>query len=171
MQSNIEYSASEIRTILQRLFPHRRLVLSQFTFFNQSGVAKPTGETFRRGRRCYRPFDILSIAAVLALKEEGIPYKNIEPLPAVIQQHSEEIFRLGSPCRVVGYKDFLSLELPARERILVKTNEQNLSPLDAFAAHGSSYSLFWSFDVGALATQLERTIEAPAEVLPLYANG
>ena len=68
-----EFSASEIRQVLQGLFPHRRLVLSQFTFFNNIGVSLPTGETFRRGRRCYRLEDILSIATVLALKEEGIP--------------------------------------------------------------------------------------------------
>ncbi len=76
-----EYSASDIRKLLQQLFPQRRLVLSQFTFFSHRGVARATGETYRRGRRCYRLHDILSIASIIALKEEGIPLKNIRVDP------------------------------------------------------------------------------------------
>ena len=107
-----EFSATEVRKLLQELFPLRRLVLSQFTFFNQTGVACPTGETFRRKRRCYRIIDVLPIAVVLALKEQGIPLKNISQVPQLMQRHASDIFRLGRGCRLYGLGERVSLQLP-----------------------------------------------------------
>jgi DNA-binding transcriptional MerR regulator len=107
--SDFEYSATEIRKLLQGLFPHRRLVLSQFTFFNQIGIAKPTGSGFKRGRQCYRLEDLLSIATILALKEEGIPFKNIEVVPKIIQQNAARIFEIGEGCRLSGHGDAIVL--------------------------------------------------------------
>ena len=143
---DLEYAASEIRRILQGLFPQRRLVLSQFTFFNQVGVAKPTGSTFRRGRRCYRLEDVLSIACILSLKEEGIPLKNIESVPALIQEHAERIFRAGIGTRLSGYGSEISLSYAFEEK--------NQAPLDALLSSENDHLLFWSIDVGLLAAQL-----------------
>ncbi len=145
----VEYSASDIRKILQQLFPQRRLVLSQFTFFNQVGVAKPTGETFRRGRRCYRLEDILSIATVLALKEEGIPLKNINSVPPMIQTRAGEIFSVGSQCWLAGFGGTISLRLPG--------DEGEDPVIQSFLSTQTESMLFWSYDVGLLATQL-RTV-------------
>lgn len=149
----VEYSASDIRRILQQLFPHRRLVLSQFTFFNQIGVAKPTGEQFRRGRRCYRLEDILSIAAVIALKEEGIPLKNISCVPQLIQERSAEIFRsargdVGRGCRLSGFGESVVL-LAAGERL-------PNTALDIFLSDDAEGRLFWSYDLGLLAAQIQQ---------------
>lgn len=108
-----EFSATEVRRVLQELFPLRRLVLSQFTFFNQTGVACPTGDTYRRKRRCYRIVDILPIAVVLALKEQGIPLKNISRVPQLIQRQSAEIFRTGRGCRLYGHGETIALQMPA----------------------------------------------------------
>jgi len=155
----VEYSASEIRTILQQIFPNRRLVLSQFTFFNQCGVAKPTGETFRRGRRCYRLVDLLSIATVLALKEEGIPLKNIDTVPSLIQTRAEEIFSLGQDCRLSGYGSCVILQLPGDAPALGV-------PVDAFLADETGSLLFWSYDVGVLAKQLE-LVASGATITPI----
>ena len=144
---DIEYSASGIRKILQQLFPHRRLVLSQFTFFNQIGVARASGSTFRRGRRCYKLEDLLSIACVLALKEEGIPLKNICQVPQLIQENALRIFTAGANCRLIGYKDLVALQMP-------NSNTPN-PPLEAFLAEEAAEAkLFWSYDVGLLAMQL-----------------
>lgn len=152
---SLEYSAIEIRTLLQELFPHRRLVLSQFTSFQHSGVAKATGATFRRGRRCYVLQDILPIACVLALKEEGIPYKNIEPLPALLQAHAEKIFAVGNGCLLSGFGDEISLVFPGE-------NTPN-SALDLFLkTGGETMQLFWSFNVGLLADQLRQVAESKA---------
>ncbi len=142
----VEFSASEIRRILQRVFPQRRLVLSQFTFFNQIGIARPTGATFRRGRRCYRLEDLLSIASVLALKEEGIPFKNIEGLPLILQSHADQIFAIRRGCRVSGFAGIIDLELPG----LMKETKA----LEAFLSEPTRSSLFWSYEVGLLADQL-----------------
>ncbi len=149
----IEYSASEIRKILQQLFPTRRLVLSQFTFFNQIGVAKPSGETFRRGRRCYKLKDVLPIACVLALKEEGIPLKNIECVPRLIQENVERIFSLGSNSRIIGFGETITLQL---------ADDTAANPaVEAFLAGEvpTGASFFWSFNVGELAQTLV-TLEA-----------
>lgn len=142
----VEFSASEIRRILQKVFPQRRLVLSQFTFFNQIGIACPTGATFRRGRRCYRLEDLLSIAAVLALKEEGIPFKNIEELPVILQKHADQIFAIRRGCKVSGFSGIIDLELPG---VIKETNA-----LDAFLSEPAKSSLFWSYEVGLLAELL-----------------
>lgn len=153
----VEYSASDIRKILQQIFPNRRLVLSQFTFFNQCGVARPTGETFRRGRRCYRLVDLLSIATVLALKEEGIPLKNIEAVPALIQDRAEQIFEIGENCRLSGFGSRIALKLPG-------DTSYNL-PLDTFLAEEQGCALYWSYDVGALARRLEAVALGAPEAL------
>jgi hypothetical protein len=142
-----EYSASEIRKILQRLFPQRRLVLSQFTFFQQIGVAKPTGVTSRRGRRCYRLQDLLSIAGVLALKEEGIPLKNIECAPAMIQEKADAIFEIGSGCRLSGFGENITLRLP--NDVVDPHHIESFLEVDP-----KDPVLFWSFDLGELAEQL-----------------
>jgi DNA-binding transcriptional MerR regulator len=147
MTQNIEFSATEIRQILQAFFPHRRLVLSQFTFFNQVGVAKPTGETFRRGRRCYKLEDVLPIAAVLALKEEGIPLKNIETVPAMLQENSSKIFATGQGCRLSGFGDSVILSFPGEIA--------NNKPIDAFLSETITPTLYWAYDVGILASQLQ----------------
>ncbi len=160
MNSQVEFSASEIRKILQALFPHRRLVLSQFTFFNQVGVARPSGETFRRGRRCYRLEDILSIACILALKEEGIPYKNVEEAPRIIQESAEKIFFIGEGCRISGYGTNVVLTYPGEH--------PQAEPLVDFLCGGalasseglqSELHLFWSFDIGQLSGQLKAVAE------------
>ena len=143
--SKLEYSASELRKLLQELFPHRRLVLSQFTFYNQIGVAKPTGDTFRRKRRCYRLVDILPIACILSLKEQGIPLKNIGEVPGLIHQYADRIFQLGRGCRLTGTNDSVHLHIPGEN--------QPDTTLSAFL-EGSSQGLFWGFDVGELAEQI-----------------
>jgi hypothetical protein len=152
---NAEFSATEIRKILQGLFPHRRLVLSQFTFFNQVGVATPTGSTYKRGRRCYRLRDLLSIACILALKEEGIPYKNVEDVPRMIQEDAERIFAAGEGCRLYGVGGKVGLCFPG--------SQNNPEPLDAMLDCETGLGLFWGFDVGLLATQLS---EAAQRVFP-----
>ena len=144
---NVEYSISEMRTLLQQLFPARRLVLSQFTLFGQLGVARPTGSTFRRKRRCFRLVDLLPIACVLALKEQGIPLKNIQNLPGLLQMHAQRIFEIGRGCRVTGGPDGIHLSLPGEE-----CGENG--PLSSFLSGEVFTSLFWGFDVGALADQL-----------------
>lgn len=142
-----EYSASEVRVLLQQLFPTRRLVLSQFTLFGHIGVARPTGLTFRRKRRCFRLADLLPIACVLALKEQGIPLKNIQNLPSLIQQHAQRIFELGSGCRVSGGPDGIHLSLRGEA---CGSNE----PLEDLLSGKLMGSIFWGFDIGALAEQL-----------------
>ncbi len=146
-QAKQEYSASEVRKLLQKLFPHRRLVLSQFTYYNQCGVAKPLGNTYRRGRRCYRLMDILPIACVLALKEEGIPLKNIETLPPLIHDNLDRIFASGPNTRLHGYGQSIVLLFPEQD-------SSNL-PLENFLSENQTPSLFWSFDIGLLARQLQ----------------
>lgn len=149
-----EYTASEIRTLLQELFPQRRLVLSQFTFFNQIGVAKPTGTTFRRRRRCYRLFDVLSIACVLQLKEEGIPLKNIEPVPGLVQENAATIFSIGSGCRLSGCGNAVALQLPGEKL--------SSAALDALLMNDRPVGLFWGFDIGRLAERLLAVAESAA---------
>ena len=148
----IEFSASEVRKVLQQLFPHRRLVLSQFTFFNQIGIARPSGETFRRGRRCYRVEDILPIACVLALKEEGIPFKNIEALPEMVHNAASKILSTGPGCRLSGMGEKINLTLPGVENQAAITSLEDL-------LNSTSGKIFWSFDIGILATQLQAVVE------------
>ncbi len=155
--NNSEYSASELRRLLQELFPHRRLVLSQFTFYNQIGVAKPTGETFRRKRRCYRLVDILPIACVLSLKEQGIPLKNIAAVPGLIQENAARIFATGKGCRLSGAGDTVQLQMPGEEA--------TQAALDTLL-DGLCGSLFWGFDVGELAEQLYSAV-ARMNTLPI----
>jgi len=147
----IEFSASEVRKILQQLFPHRRLVLSQFTFFNQIGIARPSGNTFRRGRRCYKIEDILPIACVLALKEEGIPFKNIEAVPEMVHNAASKILSKGPGCRLSGTGDVIDLTLPG-------TETDDNSALESLL-NSDNGKIFWSFDIGILATQLHAVAE------------
>ena len=150
-----EFSASELRKIFQELFPHRKLVLSQFTFYNQVGVAKPSGETFRRGRRCYRLVDLLPIATVLALKEKGIPLKNIEVLPRLLQESAERIFSFGTDCLISGYGEQVHLQMPDEDG-------EDLC-LEAFLAEETQTMLYWSFDVGKLAAELQDVVARYSE--------
>lgn len=158
-----EFSATEVRRLLQELFPLRRLVLSQFTFFNQTGVACPTGETFRRKRRCYRIMDVLPIAVVLALKEQGIPLKNISQVPQLIQRHSSEIFRHGRGCRLYGLGTTISLQLPTvpseNPALLALLGADQASSAEVPSSGNTldsdaSPAMFWGFDVGELAEQI-----------------
>lgn len=148
----VEYSASESREIIQSLFPHRRLVLSQFTFFNQVGIARPSGSTFKRGRRCYRLLDLLSIACILALKEEGIPFKNIESVPQIVQNNSKQIFEMGPGCRLLGHGELVGLVLPGREDL-------GDDVMSSYLSSPSEKMIFWSFDLGLLAAQLRAVAE------------
>ena len=129
----------------------RRLVLSQFTFFNQVGVAKPTGSTFRRGRRCYRLEDLLSIACILALKEEGVPYKNVQGVPAMVQDNSSKIFFIGEGCRITGFGLNVVLSFPGEQHLV--------EPFIDFLSGDNQPQLFWSYDVGLLAEQLRAVAE------------
>lgn len=149
MVDESEYSASEIRRMLQQLFPTRRLVLSQFTFFNQVGVARATGTTSRRGRRCYRLQDVLSIACVLALKEEGIPLRNIESVPALVQEHASRIFQIGEGVKLMGFGPHASMMYPGES--------WELSALQPFLQEPNNTLLFWCYDLGALSAKL-RTV-------------
>jgi len=176
---NNEYSATQVRLILQELFPSRKLVLSQLTFFNQIGVSVPTGAGFKRGRRLYRLRDLLPIAVVLALKEQGIPNKNVERAPSFIQEHADEIFKLGSPVQLSGIGDVVYLNLGRGENIerdlaveaLLAGPELNLDIVENRTQVGktrlkenmksntavkSSADFFWSYDVGYLAFELSR---------------
>lgn len=144
-----EYSATELRKLLQEMFPHRRLVLSQFTFYNQVGVSRPTGETFRRNRRCYKLLDILPIACVISLKEQGIPLKNIASVPALVQEHATKIFQIGKGCRLTGAGDTVHLHIPGE-------NHADGALTDLL--EGVCNSIFWGFDVGELAHQLCLTV-------------
>ena len=154
---NLEYSASEIRRILQQLFPQRKLVLSQLTFFNQVGVSRPTGETFRRGRRCYRLTDILPIACVLALKEQGISLKSIAAVPKLIQEKAGEILSHGPAYRLLGFGQ--SIEFITHG----KTSEVVLQ--EFLESSSEPKVLFWSYDVGLLAQQLKEVVLAESEGL------
>jgi DNA-binding transcriptional MerR regulator len=149
---NKEYSAIEIRNFIQRLFPNRKLVLSQFTFFGHLGVSKATGNTFRRGRRCYRLLDILSIACVISLKEQGISLKNIEAVPALIQSNVEDIFSKNSGCKLSGYKDVISLVIP-------DSLTQNMA-LELFLDNNlDKQAIFWSFDLSALVCNIKALVQ------------
>jgi len=182
--SSFEYNASEVRMILQELFPSRKLVLSQFTFFNQSGVGKPSGTTTRRGRRCYRLPDLLPIATILALKEQGIPNKNVDKAPPLVQDNADLIFSTEGPCQLSGVGDLVHLSLP-KQKTLNIVSSSRVSNLDV--SNSSSHDLdrrldggvdrgldegvdlaiiafldndtsdfFWSYDVGFLALELVR---------------
>ncbi|MBP9837450.1 MAG: hypothetical protein KBC84_01920 [Proteobacteria bacterium] len=139
-----EFTASDVQKILQEIFPLRRLVLSQFTFFNHIGVGKPTGETFKRNRRCYKLTDILPIACVLSLKEKGIPLKNVSDVPRLIQENSLSIFTSQSPIRLSGVGEKVHLDL---------NNPENLAIMELLE-NPTSTNVFWSFDVSAVALQI-----------------
>lgn len=145
-----EFTATEVRIILQDLFPARKLVLSQLTFFNQSGVCTPSGEKVIRGRKCYRVQDLLPIALVLALKEQGIPNKNVALVPSLVKEHSEFIFLLEDSCQISGTGDYVHLALPG--------SQEKDQALEHFLS-GSSMDIFWSYDVGSLAKEICRVTE------------
>jgi hypothetical protein len=145
-----EFTATEARIILQDIFPARKLVLSQLTFFNQNGVGSPSGSKVIRGRRCYRIFDLLPIALMLALKEQGIPNKNVVRVPSLIKEHSSYIFSLQGACQISGIGDLVHLSLPGSDRTDVV--------LECLLSGGSG-EIFWSFDVGGLAREMYRVTE------------
>ena len=143
--TNREYCASEVRVILQELFPDRSLVLSQFTFFNHMGIARPTGTSHKRKRRCYRLSDVLPMATVLALKEEGIPLKNIGNAPTLIQEHLLAIENSFQAVLLSGFGESISLSIGT------DTYGTEISPIDALLNTNENKStLFWSFDISAL---------------------
>lgn len=150
-----EYSAIEVREIIQKLFPHRKLVLSQFTFFNHAGIARATGETFRRGRRCFKLSDLLPVAAVLALKEQGIPLKNIESAPKLMQENIQKIFSTPN-CKLSGCGSSISLIIPG-------SNPQNEALGRLLDSNNSEQMLFWTFDLSKLCSQLKRIVSDSCE--------
>jgi len=146
-----EFNASGVRRIIQEMFPMRKLVLSQFTLYYHMGVATPSGENYKRGRRCYRLYDLLPIALVLILKEQGIPNKNIGHMPKVISEKAEEIFEVGRGVRISGFKEVCHLAFPeekGRDRALLSMLEDDIS--------SGVQDLYWSYDVGYLASELVR---------------
>ncbi len=147
MVSDIEYSAIEVRSILQNMFPKRKLVLSQITFFNRNGVCEPTGKTFKRGRRRYRLADLLSVVTVLALKEKGIPLKNISSLPTLLKENATDILSDPTGYQVSGYAKEVSLtKIGDVSKNDVLTRFLNCSNPDS--------SFFWSFDLPPLISKL-----------------
>lgn len=143
--SEKEYSTAEVRNLMLEIFPHRKLVLSQFTFFQQVGVITPTGCTQKRGRKCFRLTDLLSLVAVLELKERGIALKGIEQVPSMIRNQIEEVFKLDTTWRLSGYKGHCSL----------KNEDQTDDALNAFLSDNNSCGkLFWSIDLSMLASKL-----------------
>ena len=178
---DMEFTASEVQVLLQQLFPKRKLVLSQLTFFLQAGVARPTGESFCRKRRCYRLADILPIACVLQLKEEGIPLKNIADVPSILQNNLSRIFNVccgtdsANSCRLMGCGGNVSLIFNDSEN--PKSAHQMLIEMlgisagsddrDPYSVDHTDYSastnssggllgggLLWGIDVSAIAMQL-----------------
>lgn len=141
-----EYTGIEARELLNELFPHRKLVLSQLTFFQRSGVTVPSGGTYRRKRRCYKLEDLLPLAVLIALKDSGIPMKNAKDVPDIIKDNSKTLFSLGKGCRVVGYGEKAELVLPDQRPSTVSIINSYLD--------GDVKSFLWSYDVGKLAHQL-----------------
>lgn len=153
--NDIEFTATQLRDILLRMFPYRRLVLSQFTFFNQEGVISASGGRFRRGRRCYVLEDILPAATVLALKERGIPLKSIQGLPALIRPKSREIFLHAEhqvAAKVCGFGTSVSLQLAG--------DRPGAPELEKLLCENADVKLFWSFNVSSLAGQLMKAARA-----------
>ncbi len=146
-----EFTASDVRKILHEMFPLRRLVLSQFTFFNQVGVSCPLGETFKRKRRCYRLLDILPIACILELKERGIPFKNINSVPGLLQKNACDIFNLGLGSRLAGVGDMVNLQL--------KGETLDSLVLDRFLSDTKNQLIFWSLDVGEMGQRILEVAE------------
>ena len=93
---------------------------------------------------------MLPIALVLALKEEGIPFKNIEVVPDLIRSKASQILKMGPGSRVSGQGETIGLSL-AEEEDTVPALEELLKE--------GSVKFFWSFDVGILATQLQAVVE------------
>lgn len=148
----LEYTATEARLILQDLFPSRKLVLSQFTFYNQNGVGSPSGTRLVRGRRCYKLVDLLPIAIVLALKEQGIPNKNVSLVPSIIKEHSSLIFSIEGSCQISGIGEVVHLKLP-------NSSSKEIDPAIEYFLSGQSDEMFWSYDVGSLAKEISRITE------------
>ncbi len=151
----LEFTASGVRRIIQDMFPTRKLVLSQFTLYHQIGLSKPSGDNFKRGRRCYRLYDLLPIALVLVLKEQGIPNKNIGNLPKLISGHAEQIFNQGRGVRVSGYKEVCNLSLLDESHGLGE-DIALLAMLAEDPISSGVQDLYWSYDIGYLASELIR---------------
>ena len=124
------------------------MVLSQLTFFNQSGVSIPSGEEFRRGRRCYKLVDLLPIACVLALKEQGIALKLISHIPDTIRKNMQEIFSFSKTCKIVGCGDEVALG--------VEDDGVEEEFLSRFLSGELPQKLFWVYDLSSTAEQLIR---------------
>lgn len=147
-----EFNASGVRRIIQEMFPMRKLVLSQFTLYYHMGVATPSGENYKRGRRCYRLYDLLPIALVLILKEQGIPNKNIGHIPRVISEKAERIFETGRGVRVSGFKEVCQLSFPDE----ISQDAALMAMLEDDNISSGIQDLYWSYDVGYLASELMR---------------
>lgn len=152
----LEFNASGVRRIIQDMFPARKLVLSQFTLYHQIGVSRPSGENFKRGRRCYRLYDLLPIALVLVLKEQGIPNKNIGNMPALISDHAEAIFESGQGVRVSGFKEVCHLSFPESSLSSKPEDSALLAMLLEDPSNSGIQDLYWSYDIGYLSSELIR---------------
>ena len=80
-------------------------------------------------------------------------------MPSLIQTRAEEIFSLGQDCRLSGYGSCVILQLPGDAPALGV-------PVDAFLADETGSLLFWSYDVGVLAKQLE-LVASGATITPI----
>ncbi len=155
LENTREYTAIEIREIMQQVFPTRKLVLSQLTFFGHLGAVKATGESFKRGRRCYHIADLLPFACIISLKEQGIPLKNIKELPTLLQNNITSICSRNSGCKVSGYGDTVSLTIDGE---MIEN-----AALDEFLAL-EKQSIFWSFDLSTLVNKLNQLTSTTIKV-------
>ena len=147
MEMNREFTASEVREILVRLFPHRRCVLSQLTLFSQMGIAKPSGVSVVRKRTCYVLADVLNIACIFDLKERGISLSEMGDLPAQIRNFASTIlFDKVPQCIAAGFGNAVSLDFGDRAL-------ESL-PMKLMLEENSGAGFFWSYDVTSIAKEL-----------------
>lgn len=158
---SVEYNATEMRELLVQLFPYRRLVLSQFTFFSNEGMVEATGQTLRRGRRCYRITDILPMVCIFALKERGIPLKNIKELPQAIRENIDLIFNREHQARIFGYGNSVSL--------LFDQDCRSSEELKCFLSDNNSHNLYWMYNLSELAANLLRVAEGQEQKMEVAA--
>ena len=153
----MEYTASDLRALMKDLFPHRSLVLSQFTLFCRSGVSSATGSSFKRGRRCFRLEDLLPMAAVVALKEEGVSLSAVPSLPSLVRENAPDIFEFGAGCRLFFCSGLLSLFMPglsAPGSSVAAFRNACGSALESFLDGSAGPVFCWGFDIGLLAERL-----------------
>lgn len=162
-----EYSAIEVRALLQQIFPKRKLVLSQLTLYMQLGVCQPSGQTTRRKRRCFRLEDLLPLAVVMSLKEQGVPLKNLDGLPELLRENVAHIFSRGQGCRLSGFAGQFCLQIPG------VSSKSEHPPLQALLGEGPeiAFNTFWGIDVGLIAEQLiDVSLKLKAEPLSPQAS-